>query len=303
VFGQGVQQPPARLPAQSQHPRNGIGQRRFGAVGGQVGGVHQPDPMRVRRPHPLGGGQGQPGLAGTTRTHHGDQPVVRDQGGELSEFGSPADERGHRGGQVVGGRGRGARGWEVPVQAGCDELEEPPGVVEAAQPMRSEINQIEVGRRRSTGNRGQVRRPCGGGQGRGFGAEHLATVGGAGHPGGPVDLRADVLAVAGHGPTGVQAHPDPGNGISAEAVVRRPVTLRERPLGRDARLDGRGGVAEGHEEGITLGEKLGTAEVTQRAAKHRAVGAEDSAVRFTEHPGQTSRAFDVGEHEGHQPTR
>ena len=194
-----------------------------------------------------------------------------EQIGELGHLGTATDERGECAGRLCAGGAAGARPREVPVQAGRDHLEESFVVVEAAQPVRAEIEQVDAGQTVTAGQAvrsGAARTTIRTGRARPQVRTAWAVA--------PEQRICPPCAAAAtraarctsrlaYSPR--RAGPTRCACPSGPAAWRRfrPLVCGQSPLRLHTRRKGRRRIPESREERVTLGEEFDATEVTQRS--------------------------------------
>ena len=117
------------------------------------------------------------------------------------------------------------------------------------------------------------------------------------HPGGPVQHRTEIVAVALLGLTGGDTHPHP------QRHGRRPRPHPQRPLGVDRGVDRRRGPGERHRQPVPPSRKHIPVVGVHRGPHHLVMSRQRQP-----HPGrvrlpQPRRTLDIGEQKRHRPRR
>ena len=127
------------------------------------------------------------------------------------------------------------------------------------------------------------------------GEQDLAAVARVADPGRLVHRETDIPVGAHARLAGVEAHAD------AHLDAFRPLVPEQRPLRRRGGIDGQTGAAEDDEERVALGVDLDPAAVGEGGPQEAVVGREHVPVAVaSKGREQPSRAFDIGEQEGHR---
>ena len=151
--------------------------------------------------------------------------------------------------------------WEVRGQTVDRQLVQPIRLDEPAQAVFTEVDEGDtLGQRAARERHRRLRQ------------EDLATVGRRRHPGGAVDVAADVVVATGDAFAGVETHPH------ADDRVRRPGLGSQRPLRLDGGGDGRRCVAEHDQERIALCPALDAVVRGAGRTQDRVVTLEDRAI-------------------------
>nr|WP_282205071.1 hypothetical protein [Kitasatospora fiedleri] len=106
LLDQHVQRRAGGVVGQVQRLQHGVAEQQRVLHGGELGEVRA---VREAVGQPGGGAQREAGLADAARAGHRDQPGPGQQGGQLVEFGGPADEAGDLGRQPARRRARHGR--------------------------------------------------------------------------------------------------------------------------------------------------------------------------------------------------
>ena len=247
--------------------------RRTGPQGREIG---QPDLVVLDLAELGRHFEGEPGLPGASRCDQGDEPVGPDAAMHLRQFGAAPDEAGAGAGQP----GFGGDGMRLLHRIAVG-LVEALRLVEVAQ---SEPTEELQGRAVDLfGDR--------------LGQQHLAALGSHHDPGGLVNGERDVVIVAGHRLTGVQADPDRHLGVA------RPALLGECGLGLLGGGQGGRGAAEGDQQPVA--ESLDDPSPVRfgGVAQQLVVRLDQLDVLRAEVAMQHCRPHHVREHERDEPAR
>lgn len=223
----------------------------------------------------------QAALAGPSGAGHGDQAVVVERLLQVPQLRPAADERADREGQVVRMAVQRAGGGGRDVKAVGEKLVQVLGPLQVLQPVLAEIGEAD------SAAAGTFAQHLGGLRDQG-----LPSVCRGGDARRPVNVETPVGVP--HQPplTGVKAHPDADPGPAREGKRGK------RPLPLDRRLQRRPGVGEDHEERVTLGGDLDTAEPGEHLAQQPVVRGDHLVVSAAERLKELGGALHVAEEEG-----
>ncbi len=228
--------------------------------------------------------QREPRLPRSPRTGERDDAARPRERHEVAKRPLPADE-GREGFREAGcGRVQGSRRGELVRKVRDEQLEQAFGTWEVLQVMLPEVAEPDVLAERAL-------RECA----RRVRHEHLAAVGGAHDPRGPVHVDPHVVAARDRHLAGVHTHPH------LQGDVVGPGVVADRALGRDRGLDPRPRGAEHHEERVALGAR--DVAVPTGLSDDPMMVVEQSVVALAELVQQPRRSLDVGEQQGEGPGR
>jgi len=157
----------------------------------------------------------------------------------LTDLVVPSHEAGQLDREIVGGRLERAQGREVIAEPLDPQLEQVLGAGQVLETMAPHIHQGEAGREPVLDQcHGRLRQ------------QDLVPVGGARHPGGSVDVEAEIVVADQGGLPGMHAHSNP------HARSLRPGVRVDRPLGTGRPGAGGDGAGKDDEERVSLGVDL-----------------------------------------------